>query len=276
MVDERIVSGHYKHDQLLDLIKNGLREIGKSIDSVTIEDLAPVDEFHIGGRTATEHLVQQLGFGASDILLDIGCGLGGASRFIAKNYGNSVTGIDLTDDFVSVGNTLTNWVGLDQSVSLRQGSALSMPFDDAMFEGAYMLHVGMNIESKDILFSEISRVLKPGSRFGIYDVMRMSEGALTYPVPWASEENSSFLAAPEVYSALLESAGFRVECVNNRKEFALKFFDTLKQKSSANDGPPPLGLHLLMKSTAPLKFKNMIEGITRGYISPVEIVATKI
>ncbi|HBD12147.1 MAG TPA: SAM-dependent methyltransferase [Porticoccaceae bacterium] len=276
MVDERIVSGHYKHDQLLDLIKNGLREIGKSIDSVTIEDLAPVDEFHIGGRTATEHLVQQLGFGAFDILLDIGCGLGGASRFIAKNYGNSVTGIDLTDDFVSVGNTLTNWVGLDQSVSLRQGSALSMPFDDAMFDGAYMLHVGMNIESKDILFSEISRVLKPGSRFGIYDVMRMSEGALTYPVPWASEENSSFLAAPEVYSALLESAGFRVECVNNRKEFALKFFDTLKQKSSANDGPPPLGLHLLMKSTAPLKFKNMIEGITRGYISPVEIVATKI
>jgi ubiquinone/menaquinone biosynthesis C-methylase UbiE len=276
MVDERIVSGHYKHDQLLDLIKNGLREIGKSIDSVTIEDLAPVDEFHIGGRTATEHLVQQLGFGASDILLDIGCGLGGASRFIAKNYGNSVTGIDLTDDFVSVGNTLTNWVGLDQSVSLRQGSALSMPFDDAMFDGAYMLHVGMNIESKDILFSEISRVLKPGSRFGIYDVTRMSEGALTYPVPWASEENSSFLAAPEVYSALLESAGFRVECVNNRKEFALKFFDTLKQKSSANDGPPPLGLHLLMKSTAPLKFKNMIEGITRGYISPVEIVATKI
>ena len=104
----------------------------------------------------------------------------------------------------------------------------------------------------------------------------MSEGALTYPVPWASEENSSFLAAPEVYSALLESAGFRVECVNNRKEFALKFFDTLKQKSSANDGPPPLGLHLLMKSTAQLKFKNMIEGITRGYISPVEIVATKI
>ena len=276
MVDENVVSEHYKHSQLLELIENGLKEIGKSKDSATVEDLAPVDEFHIGGRAATEHLMKQLAFNQSDKILDVGCGLGGASRFIAKTYQNSVTGIDLTDDYVTVGNTLSAWVGLNDSVSLHQGSALNMPFKEASFDGAYMLHVGMNIEDKDTLFSQISRVLKSRSKLGVYDIMRTSEGTLSYPVPWASDDSFSFLAQSEEYSALLENAGFKIECINNRKDFALGFFKQLKEKTEANNGPPPLGLHLLMESTTPVKIKNVIENMVNGLISPVEIVAQKI
>ena len=276
MVDENVVSEHYKHSQLLELIENGLKEIGKSKGSATVEDLAPVDEFHIGGRAATEHLMKQLAFNQSDKILDVGCGLGGASRFIAKTYQNSVTGIDLTDDYVTVGNTLSAWVGLNDSVSLHQGSALNMPFKEASFDGAYMLHVGMNIEDKDTLFSQISRVLKSRSKLGVYDIMRTSEGTLSYPVPWASDDSFSFLAQSEEYSALLENAGFKIECVNNRKDFALGFFKQLKEKTEANNGPPPLGLHLLMESTTPVKIKNVIENMVNGLISPVEIVAQKI
>ena len=276
MVDENVVSEHYKHSQLLELIENGLKEIGKSKDSATVEDLAPVDEFHIGGRAATEHLMKQLAFNQSDKILDVGCGLGGASRFIAKTYQNSVTGIDLTDDYVTVGNSLSAWVGLNDSVSLHQGSALNMPFKEASFDGAYMLHVGMNIEDKDTLFSQISRVLKSRSKLGVYDIMRTSEGTLSYPVPWASDDSFSFLAQSEEYSALLENAGFKIECINNRKDFALGFFKQLKEKTEANNGPPPLGLHLLMESTTPVKIKNVIENMVNGLISPVEMVAQKI
>ena len=276
MVDEKVVSAHYKHNQMLELIEAGLLKMGKSVDNVTVEDLAPVDEFHIGGRPATEHLMKQLGFNSSDKLLDIGCGLGGASRFIAKTFGNSVTGIDLTDDFVSAGNSLTSWVSLEDSVSLHLGSALDMPFDEASFNGAYMLHVGMNIQAKDKLFMEISRVLKPGSRLGIYDVMRTSQETLAYPVPWASDESFSFLATPAEYSALLESAGFRIESTINRKDFAVKFFRQLKEKTKAGGEPPPLGLHLVMQSTAALKVSNMVTNIASDVVSPVEIIAQKI
>lgn len=276
MTNEKLVSQHYSHSQILQLIEVGLSEIGKSSNSVTVEDLAPVDEFHIGGRLATKHLMEQLDFSQSDNLLDIGCGLGGASRFIAKTYGNKVTGIDLTADYVSAGNVLSGWVALEDSVSLHQGSALDMPFDEAIFDGAYMLHVGMNIQAKGKLFPEISRVLKSGSKFGVYDIMLTSTGPLVYPVPWASDESFSFLAEAEEYCALLESAGMEIESVNNRKDFALAFFKQLQEKTVANGGPPPIGLHLLMQDTAPIKIKNMVENIANGHISPVEIIAKKL
>lgn len=276
MVDEKLVSNHYDNDSLLQLIEAGIHELGKSQENVSVEDLAPVDEFHIGGRVATEHLMNQLGFAQSDELLDIGCGLGGAGRFIAQTYGNKVTGIDLTGTYVSVGNKLTDWTNLKHLVALQQGSALSMPFRESSFDGAYMLHVGMNIQKKNILFSQTAKVLKSGSKLGVYDVMRTNEGELAYPVPWASNDSSSFLSTREEYTALLELAGFAVESCNDRRDFALSFFKELKKKSESGKGPAPLGLHLLMQSTTAEKIGNMIDNIVNGLVSPTEIIARKI
>lgn len=276
MVDENLVSEHYAHNGLLESIEHGLGKLGKSRDTVTVEDLAPVDEFHIGGRAATEHLLSQLAPDQSSGFLDIGCGLGGASRFVAKKYGAVVTGIDLTESYVTVGDSLSRWVGLEDSVTLHHGTALSMPFESASFDGAYMLHVGMNIQEKDRLFAEIARVLKTGAKVGVYDVMRTSDGKIVYPVPWAANDSFSFLERSDKYTALLESVGFEIECVNDRKEFALEFFKQLKEKTENSDGSPALGLHLLMQSTTPTKIKNMIENIVNGRLSPTEIIAKKL
>src|SRR4029453_15007841 len=62
------------------------------------------------------------------------------------------------------------WVGLDSRIFLHQGSALALPFADGIFDRAYMLHVGMNIDDKAKLCSEVGRVLRANSLFGIYDV----------------------------------------------------------------------------------------------------------
>ena len=96
-------------------------------------------------------------------LLDIGSGLGGASRYFAHELGCRVTGIDLTEEYVRVGRQ--RWrarPGSADQVSYRQGSALALPFGPRTFDGAYMLHVGMNIADKAALFAEVRRVLKPG------------------------------------------------------------------------------------------------------------------
>jgi SAM-dependent methyltransferase len=269
------VTNHYTHGDLTTAIRSGIESLGKKVESVTINDLAPVDEFHIGGRQASEDFLSQLDLSPEKQVLDVGCGLGGAARFVASRYGCRVTGIDLTPEYVETGNVLCGWVGLGNNISLHQGSALAMPFADRAFDRAYMLHVGMNIDDKPKLCSEVSRVLRSDSLFGIYDVMRIGDGELTYPVPWATTAASSALATPAQYGEALQAAGFSVIAERNRRDFALAFFDQLRARTAAAGGPPPLGLHILMGRNTPDKVQNMIQNISNGRIAPVELVARK-
>ena len=275
MPAQQDVSKHYTHGNLVAPIRNGIESLGKTINSVTVDDLAPVDEFHIGGRQASEDFLGQLDLTSEKQVLDVGCGLGGAARFVASHYGCQVTGIDLTPEFIETGKVVCGWVGLNSRVSLHQGSALAMPFPNHAFDRAYMLHVGMNIDDKVKLCSEVTRVLRSNSLFGIYDVMRVGDGELTYPVPWATTAESSAVAKPAQYREALEKAGLAVVAERNRRDFALAFFDQLRAKTATASGPPPLGLHILMGRNTPDKVQNMIENISSGRIAPVELIAQK-
>mgnify|MGYP005816487637 CR=1 FL=1 len=269
------VSTHYTHGNLAAEIQDGIEKLGKTTDSITIDDLAPIDEFHVGGREASEHFTSQLGLTPDKRVLDVGCGLGGPARFVASRYHCPVDGIDLTPEYVEAGRMICGWVGLADRVHLHQGSALSLPFDDAAFDAAYMLHVGMNIEDKARLCSEVARALRPGGLFGIYDIMKTGDGELTFPVPWASVPSSSAVAEPAQYRNALQAAGFTITAELNRRDFALAFFQQLRARTMAAGGPPPLGLHILMGKTAPEKIQNMTQNILKGLLAPVEMIARK-
>jgi ubiquinone/menaquinone biosynthesis C-methylase UbiE len=269
------VAAHYTHGQLLDRILHGVRAIGKTPATVTVDELAPVDEFHIGGREASEDFISQLELSADDHTLDVGCGIGGTSRFVASRFGCRVTGIDLTPEFVATGQSLCEWVGLSDRVELQQGDATAMPFSDESFDAAFMLHVGMNIPGKIELFAEVYRLMKPGALFGIYDVMQTSDEPLTYPVPWSSEAGTSALATRAQYTRALEQAGFRIVKTRDRRDFAAAFFAETRRRMEQAGGTPPLGVHIAMGESAAAKIGNMVENIAAGRVSPVEIIAIK-
>ncbi len=270
------VAEHYTHGSLLAKITAGIESIGKTPASVTVDELAPVDEFHIGGRQASEEFTSQLGLGGNDHVLDVGCGIGGTSRFVASRFGCRVTGIDLTPEFIETGTALCKWVGLDNLVELHHGNALDMPFTGGSFDAAIMLHVGMNIADKAGLFSEVYRLLRPGAVFGVYDVMKTGNDELKYPVPWSSVPDTSALATQAQYVAALQQAGFDVIEVHNRREFAADFFaETRERMAAAGETPPPLGVHIAMGENAPAKITNMVENIAAGCCAPVEIIVRR-
>ena len=275
MTKERLVSEHYTHGRLVAAIREGLAAVGKTPDAITIDDLAPVDEFHIGGRQATEHFIGQLDLATDDYVLDVGCGIGGASRFVAERYGCRVSGIDLTPEYVETARTLCEWVGLGERVSVQQASALEMPFDDGTFDAAYMLHVGMNIADKTGLFAEVARVLGPGGTFGVYDVMRTGGDELVYPVPWAETAETSAVASPNDYKAALRAAGFEISAERNRRDFAIAYFERMRKRAAEAGGMPPLGPHIPMGESAPLMLANMRGNIAADGIAPVEIIARR-
>lgn len=262
---------HYGGDGLLMAIEAGLAAAGTSPERATVEDLAPVDEFHVGGRGATTALCDQLDIVPGQEVLDIGCGIGGTARFVASNNSCRVTGIDLNPTYVDVARTLTGWTGLSDRIRFEAGSALELPFDDDSFDRAVQLHVGMNIGDKTGLFAEVARVLRPAGRLAVYDIVRVGTDPIPYPMPWASDESQSFVADPTGYRHALEGAGF-VVTERDRRQFAVDFFAAQSGGNSSRSGPPPLGVHLIIGSDAPAKLGNLRNAIVDGVLAPMEFI----
>jgi ubiquinone/menaquinone biosynthesis C-methylase UbiE len=269
---EQQVAQHYTRASLEQAILDALVRAGKDPAHLVADDLAPVDEFHTGGRQATVEFTARLGLEPGLRLLDIGSGIGGPARYVAQQHRCHVTGIDLTEDYVRIATSLSRRVGLDGAVEFVQASALALPFTSGSFDGACMLHVGMNIADKAKLFAEVRRVLKPGAVFGIYDIMRQDEGEIAYPVPWAETPETSFVAAPATYRHLLREAGFEIAGERERRQFAIEFFSKIRARI-AESGMPPLGLHIVIAEDFPRKMANMVANIEAGRIAPVEIIA---
>jgi ubiquinone/menaquinone biosynthesis C-methylase UbiE len=267
---EQNVAAYYTRGTLEEKILGILRSAGKNTDQLRPEDVATVDHFHVGGLEATEALAGVMGLRPGMHLLDVGCGIGGPARYFAAQ-GYRVTGIDLTEEFTRVAQSLTRMTRLDGNAQFRQGSALAMPFESASFDGAYMIHVGMNVENKAGVFREVARVLKPGGRFAIFDIMGNGNGVLEFPVPWAMTPATSFVASVDDYRRALEEAGFRIEHQRSRRQFAIEFMQKVAARA-ANATGPVLGVHLLMGEQAPLMLKNVNAAIVSGALDPVELV----
>ena len=268
------VQAHYRHGSLEQALVAALTAAGKDPEHLTPADLMGADEFHIGGAQATKDLAAQLAITPAMHLLDVGSGLGGPARHLAMAYRCRVTGVDLSEEYVDVANSLTRRMGMSDRVSFHHGSATTLPFADATFDGATLLHVGMNIADKHSLCAGIHRMLRPGGFFAVYDVMRTGPGAIDFPVPWSSTPDTSFVEPPETYRTALTDAGFTIIAERSRAEFARDFFAALRARLG-QPGAPSLGLQVVMGPTTPQKITNMTNLLERDIIAPTEIIATR-
>ena len=268
------IQTHYTRADLGDVILAALEKAGKNISCLTPEDLAPIDQFHIRGRKATLELARAAGLDATMRVLDVGSGVGGTSRCLAKEFGCRVTGIDLTDEYCQAAAMLTARTGLAHLVEFRQGDATELPFDDQTFDVVWTEHVAMNIPDKTRLYREMHRVLKPGGTLAIYDVLAGPGGPVLFPVPWARTPDTSFLVQPDELRKLLEEAGFTVTDWMDTTETARSWFVALAEKIRT-EGLPPLGFHVLLGPDFKEMAQNQGRNLQEGRIVLGQVVARK-
>ncbi len=272
-----VVERHYSRVDLENTILTALKNAGKILDQLTVDDLAPIDEFHTRGREATANLASLLteNLQPNSHVLDVGSGIGGPSRYLASRFGCRVTGLDLVGEYCHVADSLCKRIKLDSLLTYRQGDATHIPFGDATFDIVWTQHASMNIAYKKRFYSEMYRVLKPGGKLAIYDVFKGSnssniEGSTSsihFPVPWASDPSISHLILREDARKLLkEVVRFNEVAWEDKTKSVI---DWIKQmiKRAQTCGPPPTGLHVLVGPQWSDLVKNLLKNLEEGRIA---------
>jgi SAM-dependent methyltransferase len=225
----RGIQAYWGRDDLERAILDALAAAGKELDALTVDDLAPADQFHSGGKPATDRLARLAGLRPGLRVLDVGGGLGGPARTLAAEHACRVTVVDLTESFVQAGRALTAQLGLAERVTHMLGNALALDVAPGTVDLIWTQNSSMNIEDKERLYAGFARALGPGGLLALQEPMAGPVQPVVYPVMWARDARSSFLRPPAEMRALIEAAGFRV-----------RTWEDVTRETTPNAGAPVL------------------------------------
>jgi ubiquinone/menaquinone biosynthesis C-methylase UbiE len=236
-------------------------EILDKIENASPDGLAPIDQLHSGGIAATRLLAKLAHIAKAERVLDVGCGVGGPARVLACEFGANVTGIDLAGGLIEVAERLGEVSNIP--VTFRQADALELPFDDASFDVAWTQHATTTIPDKSKLYSEIRRVLRPGGRLAVHDLVRgRTAGPLHMPIPPSDSEEETFLATAEELQNFLLVNGFQERLWRDRTAPTIAFFANFPD-------PGAFSIRLIKGEAYPQMVDNLRRNLEEGRIAAV-------
>lgn len=235
--DDNVQDVYSQAGDMLSHILAFLKSIDIDPDNLSWDDLHVCDQMHSRGIEATREHADHAGITADMHVLEIGCGIGGASRYLAHEKGCRVTAIDLTQDCVDAASDLSARCGLAEMTEFRQADATNLPFSEAAFDHVWSHAMTMNIQGKTKLASEIARVLKPGGQYSCCEVALSGPGDPYYPLPWASDASSSFLVPPDDMIAALEAGGLKFVRRIDINDAYLTYLDDIRDRAKRGEKP---------------------------------------
>lgn len=256
--------------RLLPRVLDALRQGGHDPDELDPEALAGFEHFHTLGRRGTAALADAAAITSADHVLDVGCGVAGPARLLARARGCQVVGVDISADYLAVAADLDGRLGLRDRVTVCRADALQLPFAVATFDVVWSQHVAMSIADKGRLYAELRRVARPGARLALFDIVAgdSSDDNVHLPLPWATDASQNHLVTSATIRDLVERAGFRVSVFEDETRAVLEM-----PGRSDDDGDAALGLHLILGETLEVRQSNTERNFREGRIRLLRCVA---
>jgi ubiquinone/menaquinone biosynthesis C-methylase UbiE len=263
MTNDRIIRHYHVDENLTESVLSAIKKEKGGLENLTVDDLIAIDGFHIRGRKSTIELADMLNLDAAHRVLDIGVGSGGTARYLADRFGCRVIGIDLTFSYAALAAELAEHVGLSAQTAYACANGTALPFKGESFDVAWTDHIQMNIPDKTQYIKELHRVLKPSGKIALHEVFTGDEGDPYLPAPWSSEPSTSFIIPADDMKTRLTQMNFKILEWQDVTEISNQWFQKMQARQKAN-GPPPLGIHLLMGPNAKEKIANMGRSLAEG------------
>ena len=152
-----------------------------------------------------DFLVDKLNITSKSRVLDLACGLGGLSCYLARISGCQIVGLDISSVAVKFANQRAMLEGLKGRAVFRVGILPELPFPSEYFDAIVSIDSIYGIPDKGQLFRECFRVLKPGGRIGFYTLYKRGDFSLIA----ALNSRALYWFPLKSYNALLWQTGFR-------------------------------------------------------------------
>jgi SAM-dependent methyltransferase len=122
---------------------------------------------HIGGVKATRELLSLCQVNQDKVVLNVGCGAGGTTTYIVKNYGCHVVGADIKHNMAASAKKRAQKKGLSEKTEFIQADAQDLPFKGGSFDIVLCESVNTFIPDRVKAVSEYKRLVKPGGFVGL-------------------------------------------------------------------------------------------------------------
>ncbi|KAL6569946.1 Cycloartenol-C-24-methyltransferase [Orobanche minor] len=202
------------------------------------------ESFHFAPRWKVESLQEsikrhehflalQLGLKPGQKVLDVGCGIGGPlreiARFSTKDIKTSVTGLNNNEYQISRGRVLNRMAGVDRTCDFVKADFMKMPFPDSNFDAVYAIEATCHAPDPVGCYKEIYRVLRPGQCFAAY------EWCMTDAYDPNNKEHQQIKAEIELGNGLPDIR-LTHQCLDALKKAG---FEVVWEKDLADDSPVP-------------------------------------
>jgi arsenite methyltransferase len=122
---------------------------------------------HMGGLEATKELIELCRIRANQTVLDVGCGVGATTVYLAKRHGCYAIGVDLSELMIARAEERSKREGVQNQIEFRVASAIALPFQDGHFDAVICESVTTFVEEKAKAICEYARATKPGGFVGL-------------------------------------------------------------------------------------------------------------